>query len=169
MELQQTIDKYYSRKKLADSICKYQLYYQIGLGSVVLESLGNLELTVEKIKKLNLQINSQLIITAINEIILEMAEENDFDKLFDQQLKNLAFVQMLSDFVNADKELINPKQFAQKIIDRIKNNTFFDYNMEQQFMADYKVVYPNMLENITNEVASGIKANMLEVYRLDQY
>ena len=169
MELQQTIDKYYSRKKLADSICKYQLYYQIGLGSVVLESLGNLELTVEKIKKLNLQINSQLIITAINEIILEMAEENDFDKLFDQQLKNLAFVQMLSDFVNADKELTNPKQFAQKIIDRIKNNTFFDYNMEQQFMADYKVVYPNMLENITNEVASGIKANMLEVYRLDQY
>jgi len=163
MELQQTIDKYYSRKKLADSICKYQLYYQIGLGSVVLESLGNLELTVEKIKKLNLQINSQLIITAINEIILEMAEENDFDKLFDQQLKNLAFVQMLSDFVNADKELTNPKQFAQKIIDRIKNNTFFDYNMEQQFMADYKVVYPNMLENITNEVASGIKANMLEV------
>jgi len=163
MELQQTIDKYYSRKKLADSICKYQLYYQIGLGSVVLESLGNLELTVEKIKKLNLQINSQLIITAINEIILEMAEENDFDKLFDQQLKNLAFVQMLSDFVNADKELTNPKQFAQKVIDRIKNNTFFDYNMEQQFMADYKVVYPNMLENITNEVASGIKANMLEV------
>jgi len=169
MELQQTIDKYYSRKKLADSICKYQLYYQIGLGSVVLESLGNLELTVEKIKKLNLQINSQLIITAINEIILEMAEENDFDKLFDQQLKNLAFVQMLSDFVNADKELTNPKQFAQKVIDRIKNNTFFDYNMEQQFMADYKVIYPNMLENITNEVASGIKANMLEVYRLDQY
>jgi len=168
MKIEEAIEKYYSKESLAKNICKYQLYYQIGLGNIVLESTQDLEETVQKIKELKLDVSSQMVITAIYDIIVEMCEQDDFEEVFDKQLRNLAFIQVLSDFVKADKELLNPKPFVQMIVDRIKEDKFFNYNMQEQFDVDLKVMLPSMMFNITEELSCEIKANMLEVYRLDQ-
>lgn len=75
MELEQLINHYFSKEKLAESICKYQLYYQIGLGNVVLQSLQDLQETVEKIDELNLQVKSEHVIHVMSKIIRESSPE----------------------------------------------------------------------------------------------
>jgi uncharacterized protein YeeX (DUF496 family) len=164
MKIEEAIEKYYSKNNLANSICKYQLYYQIALGSIALKSTKDLQKSVEKIKKLNLEVNSEMVINTIYDIIIDMASRDDFEKVFDKQLKNLAFIQVLGDFIKADKELEDTKKFAGDIIDKIKNNTFFTFDMQMQFDKSFQTMLPNMMFSITESVAEEIKNSMLEHY-----
>ncbi len=164
MELQNAIDKYFSRDYLASSICKYQLYYQIGLGKLALESLQDLQETFEKLEELNLHLSTEQIIITIYKMILQLSHNANFEKMFDTHLKYTALVQMLSDFIKADKELINSKPFEDMIFESIQDDTFFDDIMQQQFDINYKAILPSVKLNITQETADSIKNNISEMF-----
>lgn len=157
MKLEQAINKYFSKDSLVDSICKYQLYYQIGLGSLALQSIQDLQETQKKLEELNLQIDSQKVFAAIHEIVLYMHNEDSFDEKFEGHLKFTALTQMLNDFVEADKELLGSEHFSDMIYKQIKDDRFFTFDMKQQFDADYKVILPTWKVTITDEIASDIK------------
>ncbi len=164
MKLEQTINKYFSRDKLIDSICNYQLYYQIGLGSLALESLKDLEITHKKLQELNLQIDSQKVFEAIHEIVLHQSKEEDFDTKFNGHLKFTALTQMLNDFIEADKKLIGSDKHADDVYEKIKDDKFFTYEMQQQFGADYNVILPSWQQTITDELANEIKDVVTEIF-----
>ena len=164
MELQEAINKYFSRDNIIDSICKYQLYYQIGLGSVALKSIQDLEETHKKLKELDLKIDSQKVFMAIYEIILHLSSTNGLEKEFDSHLKFTALSQMLNDFIDADKELLNSKAFFDMVYEKIKNDTYFNYDMKQQFDADYKAILPSWKIAITDEIANDIKNGLMEIF-----
>lgn len=157
MEVSQLLNKYLNKEKLSDIICKYQLYYQIGLGSVVLESLQDLKDTVDKINQLNLQVRSELIIDSLSQIISQHKTNTNFDLDFEYYLRSTALIHMLDDFIQADKELINPEPFRDMINEQIKDDTFFTKTMQQQFEVDYKVILPSINATITEEIADDVK------------
>lgn len=164
MKLEQAIDKYFSRDKLIDSICKYQLYYQIGLGSLALQSIQDLEETQKKLAELNLQIDSRKVFEAIHEIVLYLSAEENFEEKFENHLKFTALTQMLNDFVQADKEFIGSEHFSNMIYQQIKDDRYFTFDMTQQFDADFKVILPTWEATITDEIASDIKDGVTEIF-----
>ena len=157
MEINHILDKYLTRERLADIICKYQLYYQIGLGNVALESLQDLKETVDKINQLNLQVRSEVIIDSLSQIIYLHKDNANFDLDFEYYLRYTALVHMLDDFINADKELIHPEPFRDLIYEQIEEDNFFTKTMQQQFEADYKAILPSIVATITEEIAKDVK------------
>ncbi len=164
MKLQEAINKYFSRDSLIDSICRYQLYYQIGLGNVALQSIQDLEETYKKLEELNLQIDSQIVFETIHEIVLHLSYSDDFEEKFETHLKYTALAQMLDDFVNSDKELLNAKPFTDAVYEKIKDDTFFNDDMKEQFDADYETVLLNWKVTITAEIAHDIKNVVSEIF-----
>ncbi len=167
MKLEETINRYFSRDKLVDSICAYQLYYQIGLGSLVLQSIQDLEAAHKKLQELDLQIDSQKVFEAIHEIVLHQSHEDNFDSKFEGHLKFTALTQMLNDFIEADKGLIGSEIFGNSIYEKIKDDKFFTFEMGQQFDADYKLILPIWQETITEEVASQVRDVVTEIFKQD--
>ena len=165
MKLQEAINKYFSKDQLIDSICKYQLYYQIGLGNVVLQSIQDIEEAYKKLDELNLQIDSQKVFEAIYEIVLHLSRQEDFEEKFESHLKFTALVQMLNDFIEADKDLISSKPFADMIYEKIKDNTFFDTNMKEQFETDFGVILLTWQAVITDEIADDVKDVVSEIFK----
>jgi len=164
MKLQEAINKYFSKDSLVDSISKYQLYYQIGLGKVVYESIQDIDETHKKLEELNLQINTQAVFESIHEIVLHLSQGENFEEEFESHLRLSALAEMLNDFVEADKELLNAKDFADNIYDQVKKDTFFNDNMKEQFENDYDVVLANWDEVITDEHIEEIKSVVMEIF-----
>lgn len=157
MEINQILDKYLSKERLSDIICKYQLYYQIGLGNVALESLQDLKETVDKINQLNLQVRSEVIIDSLSQIISSHQDDPNFDLNFEYYLRYTALVHMLDDFIKADKDLIHPEPFRDLMYEQIQDDVFFTKTMQQQFEADYKAILPSIAATITVDIAKDVK------------
>ena len=164
MELNKAIDKYFSRNKLIDSICKYQLYYQIGLGNVALESFQDLQDTVKKLNELDLHVTSEKIIFSIYKIILRHSDDDNFEEKFDQYLKDAALTNMLDNFIKEDKDFVNSKPYKDMVLEKIKNDTFFNTNMKQQLELDYNAILPAMELNISEEIVNIIKNNITDMF-----
>jgi len=165
MEINQILDKYLSKERLSDIICKYQLYYQIGLGNVVLESLQDLEDTVDKINQLNLQVRSEIIIDSLGNIIYLHKENANLDLDFEYYLRNTALTHMLDDFIEADSELINIEPFRDMIQEKIEEDVFFTKTMQQQFEDDFKAILPSIKATITEEIAEDVKKIILDMIK----
>ena len=164
MNLKEAINKYFYKDNLINSICKYQLYYQIGLGNIVFESMQDIDETYKKLEELNLQINTQKVFESIHEIVLHLSQEEDFEEKFETHLRMSALAQMLNDFVEADNELIDAQPFADMIFEQIKNDTYFDEYMQEQFAEDYDSVFLNWEVIITDEVAKNVKDVVTEIF-----
>lgn len=164
MKLQEAINKYFSREILVESISKYQLYYQIGLGRVVYESIQDLEETHKKLQELNLQIDTQKVFESMHEIVLHLSRNDDFEEKFESHLRLSALGEMLNDFVQADTKLLDAKDFADNIYEQVKNDTFFNDNMKEQFDNDYEIVLASWYEVITDEHISEIKDVVMEIF-----
>ncbi len=163
MKLQQTLKKYFSKESLINNICKYQLYYQIGLGNVALESIQDLEETYKKLDELNLQIDSQKVFESIHSIVLHLSHEDNFDEKFDSHLRMAALSQMLNDFAQADTELIGSQHYCDMVFEKIKDNTYFTQKMQEQVDEDFEFILPNWEAIITDDVVRDIQ-NTVELY-----
>ena len=163
MKLQETINKYFSKENIINSICRYQLYYQIGLSGVVFQSTKDKEEAHKKLVDLNLQIDTNKVFESIQKAIFYLSQEDDFEDKFINHLKFTALAQMLDDFIESNQEFIDAKTFADIIFDKIQNNTFFDKNMQEQFEEDYDMVYEAWQVTITDEIAQNIKSVASEI------
>ena len=70
MNLQYTIQEYFTRDSIVDMLTRYELYYQISLGNYVLETIQNITETIKKLEELNLLIEVDTALSNIFEIIL---------------------------------------------------------------------------------------------------
>ncbi|MEA3498406.1 MAG: hypothetical protein U9R16_05020 [Campylobacterota bacterium] len=164
MKLQEAINKYFSRDNIIDNICKYQLYYQIGLATVMLKSIQDLDEAHKKLSELDLQIDSNKVFESVHEIVLYLSNNDDFEEKFESHLRFTALAQMLNDFVDSDKELLNSKPFTDIIYEDIKNDTFFTDDMKQQFNIDYDAIIPTWEATISEEIANDIKSVVMEIF-----
>ena len=157
METNEIIDKYFSRENLLDTVTKYELYYQIGLGQTVYNTLQDMDETIEKLKTLNLSIDTEVVFRTIYENVLHFAQHEEFDEKYEYHIRVKALSQMLADFLKADEELINPEPFADKIYEQIVADTYFKDNMIEQFDNDYVNLYAYWEDTITKEGTQFIR------------
>ena len=150
MNLNTIAQKYFTRMYIVKMVTEYVLYYQVSLGNIIFESIGNMDETVKKLKELNLTLQPNDIVISILEIIKKNTNKEDFDKKFDELLKTKAIMQALKDFIEKDKELLNPDRFMQFKSKSIENGTFFNTQMKMQYLSEYKSMH-HYYDNIITE------------------
>lgn len=169
MSLIKQIEKYFSQNKLLEIFVKYELYYQIGLSKMVYISIQDLEDTYKKIMELNLKIDSSVVINNIYFILLHFSQEKNFEENFEYHIRSKALSQALNDFIEKDKELNNPKLFADQIYQEITNDRFFDSKLRSQFDEQYDIVYVSFQPVFTKEFVENLKQSVISIYEYFDY
>lgn len=162
MNLEDAINKYFRRESLIDSVSRYQIYYQVGLGHLALKSMQDIDATLKKIEELNLQISTEKVFESIHRIMIHYSHNDNFDEQYNNYLKTEALTQMLNDFIQSDTELIGSEHFAAMEFEKIKNNTFFTQVMQDQFDYEYGNEMDVWEVAITDDVALQIKEVILD-------
>jgi len=157
MKLNDTIQDYFTRDSIIDMLTRYELYYQISLGSYVLETLQDIDETVMKLKELNLLIEVDTALSNIVELILHNSHHEDFEDKFDYYLRSRAMMHSLKDFINQDKGLLNSDDYRNDITQKILKDTYFKESMKLQLESDYNSLY-HVYEQIVSEELSQILA-----------
>lgn len=163
MNLETIKKRYYTQESIVDLLTKYELYYQISLGSFVLETLQDIDETLNKLNELNLQVDPNTVLSNIFEIILHQSHENDFENKFEYYLRKRAIMHSLKDFVNNDKELVNATDYIEQKTEDIKNDKFFTDQMKLQLESEYSNVFDYYDLLISDETVAQIHGNLQEI------
>lgn len=160
MNLQDTIKHYFTRENLIEMLTNYELYYQIGLGNYIFETLQDIDETYAKIEELHLEVNPNDSISNIFELILHYSHQEDFEERFHYHLRARALMHALKDFANSDKELLNKDIYIDQKTTQILQDTFFNANMKAQQMSEYSTLSEAYELMITDEMVSKLQENL---------
>ncbi len=150
MNLEIIARKYFSRVYIVKILTEYVLYYQVSLGNMAFETIGDMNDTVKKLKDLNLTLQPNDVLVSVLEIMKNFSNQNKFEKEFEEQLKIKAVMHALNDFATNDKELLNIDKFTQFKSIAINNGTFFNTKMKMQYLSEYKSMH-NYYNNLITE------------------
>jgi len=160
MNLQETIQEYFTRDSIVDMLTRYELYYQISLGNYVLETIQDIDETMKKLEELNLLIEIDTALSNIFEIILHNSHHEDFEDKFEYHLRCRAMMHSLKDFINKDKELLNSDAYSDNVTKEILEDTYFKESMKLQLESDYNSIYHTYNQMIPQNVADKIQSNL---------
>ena len=159
MNLNETMHEYFTRESIVDLLTRYELYYQISLGSYVLETIQDIDETLQKLEELNLLIEVDTALSNIVEIMLHFSHQDDFEDKFEYHLRSRALIHSLKDFVTKDTELLNSEDYIDEKTKEILNDTYFKESMKLQLESDYNTVYHIYDLIITQDIAHSIQKN----------
>jgi len=149
------IDKYYSRESIIDNLSKYETNYQIALGKLI---------HLSGIEKASYEVNFKLALGSIYELINDLKDLENFDLIFDEELRKQSSMDMLQNFINDNMELIQSKNFAiEPIINEINDNKYFNEAMNKVYKENIKLHLQKYNDFISLELASQIKSAVEEL------
>lgn len=153
MNIDNTLTKYFTHQSLVKISTEYVLYYQISLGAIAFETIGDPEETVTKLKDLKLTIEPNDILENLLYVIDTIVNVDNLEKT----LKTRAMLHALKDFVEADDELLNKERFLQLKIKDIEDNLFFNSKMKMQFLSEYSQMQKYYNNLLTEDFVTSIK------------
>ena len=160
MNLNETIQEYFTRESIVDLLTRYELYYQISLGSYVLETIQDMDETLKKLQELNLLIEVDTALSNIFEIMLHFSSDDDFEDKLEYHLRSRALIHSLKDFVTKDTELLNSKDYVDQKTKEIQADSYFSESMKLQLESDYNSLYDVYDLMITQDIANQIQNNL---------
>ena len=129
MSKQDIISSKFKHENLVKIMATYQLYYQITLGDII-EKSG---FEKEKIDEVNLDINPENVLNTMTEIINTFRKDDDFDSIFDDNIKINAMIHALKDFTLKYEELDKKENIYDTFYEMIINDKFFTFSMQVFF------------------------------------
>lgn len=121
MELRELLKELFEYKKLTWLIAYYETYYQMSLAFYVKKSGFENENMVERVSKLELDIDPEkFFINLIDLANLYFIKENPLEYI-EKDIKHIASVNSLNDFVEKDEALLNKEAFASETLKEITN------------------------------------------------
>ena len=163
-KLKDLIDCFFEKEMILEILTSYDLYYQISLGNYVYTTTLDTVESINKLQELNLHINPGLVFTTTFNILeLIAVEKNDIKKSFFTNLKARSMFHSLYDFLNNDKEIIDPRPFRDMISEQIANDTFFNEEMKKQFDRAYDDTFFHWSRMISSKAAKEIKNLMMDL------
>lgn len=162
MNMQQLIEKYFTRDSMVELLTQYELYYQISLGNFIYETLQDLEETNEKIKELNLQPTPSTMLSNIYEMIIHMSHKEDFEKRFEYFIRYRATLQALKDFVNSDKDLMQVDDYIEEKSNLIVDDKLFNEQMYLQYESSYSNIHDYFDILITEDIVTALANELLK-------
>lgn len=138
MKIENTIKDNFSKKSLINTFAKYELYYQLASSVFVKDSSFKDEDISKKIEELNLDINVENILNTMLKIISSFYKEEDFEFIFEDNLRINAFLHALKDFLNKNNEIKNKEKVYLAYRDKIMGEEFYDMKMHIYFEEELK-------------------------------
>ncbi|RXJ86367.1 hypothetical protein [Arcobacter sp. CECT 8985] len=163
MEKEQLIRQKFQKDGLVDAISKYQIYYQMALGTLVRETCFDEDEMASKLEELSLDINVENVLNVMIKLITNFHDDEDFEQIYEDNLKVNAFLHALKDFVDNNKDLTNKDKVYDSYHEKIMNDGFFDVKMQLQFadeLEDRKAYWKDL---ITNSVSKEVLASALSL------
>lgn len=160
MDINKKLRPFCTKEKIVDMLTRYELYYQIGLGNYVFETIQDIEETITKLNELDLHFESYTALSNIFEIILHNLESGEFEESFEYLLRKRALMHSLKDFVNNDNDLLNVDDYIKQKSKDIIDDIFFTENMKAQFESEYLKVYTHYELMITDEIVEKIQEHI---------
>lgn len=161
MEKIELINKKFLKKDLILTIAKYQIYYQMALGVLVKETCFDKNEIEKKLKQLQLDIDVENILNVMIELIDSFYNDDEFDIIFEDNIKVNAFLHCLKDFIEKNDDLTNKEKVHTSYKEKIMNDAFFDAKMQLHFDDELKHRVTYWEELITEKIADEIKHSAL--------
>ncbi|MEA3354701.1 MAG: hypothetical protein U9Q33_12895 [Campylobacterota bacterium] len=160
MNLNKLYEKYITKEAIVDMFTRYELYYQISLGSYIFETIQDIDESIKKINELNLKPSSNKILSSYIEIILHFANKDELGNNLEYHIRSRALLHSLKDFVNNDKELLNPMEYVKQKNDDITHDKVFSEQMMLQLESEYSRVHDEFEFLVNDQLVDALKYNL---------
>ncbi len=159
MKKHDLITKLFKRENLIDCVASYQLYYQIALGVYIKES----SFDENKVEELGLDIDPENVFNTIIQIVTNFSKEDDFDSIFNDNIKINAMLHSLKDFTLKNEELDKEEKIYDTFHERIMNDEFFTMNMHIYFEEELSSRVDYWKDLINKKTARELKESALKI------
>lgn len=148
------IQEHFSRKKIIDNLARYELFYQVALGSL-LKSDSN---------KMSNDIEFQLALGSIYELLKDIQDFEDFDEIYETELSKQSAMDAVQNFVNENLEAVKNSEIkVEEIINNINDNKFFNQTMIDICNDNLESQLQKWEHIITPELALAIMQSLEEL------
>ena len=143
------IYSYFSHKNIINNLAKYELFYQVSLGSIISQTNS---------KEIEFDIEFQYALGSIYELLQELKELDEVDDvLFNNELKKQASMDALQHFTNENIELVkNNKIDIENFIHQINEDVFFNTTMNKICEDNLEIQINKWEEMITPDLSEAI-------------
>lgn len=159
MRKQDIIASKFKRENLINIMASYQLYYQITLGDII----ENCSFNKENLDELGLDVEPENVLNTMTEIINSFSKEDDFDSIFDDNIKINAMLHAVKDFTTKYEELDKKENIYDTFYAKIMNDQFFTISMQMFFSEEIKERTEYWKKLISNETAKELKESAYKI------
>lgn len=149
------IENHFSRENTINNLAKYEMYYQVALGSLVGET-GT--------KEINHEIEFQFALGSIYELLKDLESYESEEISFEEELRKQSAMDAVQNFVNEHLELVKKGEIeVEPIINHINEGEFFNITMQQICDDNLDSQITKWQEIITEELSEAIMESLKEL------
>ncbi len=148
------IQEHFSREKIIDNLARYELFYQVALGSLIKTNS----------KEISFDIEFQLALGSIYELLKDIQGFENFNEIFETELSKQSAMDAVQNFVNENLEAVkNGELKVEEIINNINDNNFFNETMINICTENLDKQIQKWESIITAELALAIMQSLIEL------
>jgi len=148
------IQEHFSREKIIDNLARYELFYQVALGSLIKTNS----------KEISFDIEFQLALGSIYELLKDIQGFENFNEIFETELSKQSAMDAVQNFVNENLEAVkNGELEVEEIINNINDNNFFNETMINICNENLDKQIQKWESIITTELALAIMQSLIEL------
>ena len=159
MKKHDIITSKFKRKNLINTIASYQLYYKISLGIFIQES----SFDTSNLDELELDIEPENVFNTMIQIISNFNQEDNFDFIFNDNIKVNAMLHALKDFTLKNEELEKEENYHDTFKEKILNDQFYTLNSQIFFESELKDRVNYWKELISEKTARELKESAFKI------
>jgi hypothetical protein len=159
MKKHDLITKLFKVDNLINSVASYQLHYQISLGVYIKES----SFDESKVEDLGLDIDPENVFNTIIQIVTSFSKENDFDSIFNDNMRINAMLHSLKDFTLKNEDLDKEENIYDTFYKRVMDDEFYTMNMHIYFEEELKSRVEYWKNLINKKTARELKESALKM------
>lgn len=150
-----TYEEMFSKNNVTINLAKYEMYYQVSLGSLISDS---------KSKDIDPSIELQYALGSIYELITQIISDEKADEIFEIELQKQASMDALQTFVNENLDIVKDGKIkVEQIVNAINDGIFFHESMIEVCNENLENQLLKWNELISEELAQKIYDSVLEL------
>ena len=147
------IEDEFSKDNLTITMAKYEMYYQVALGSLISQSHA---------KQMSYDIDFQQALGALYELFSDLKDFDYADEIIEKELQKQAAIDAVQNFVNEHLEMVKEKTFElEPIINDINDEKFFNVAMievcHQQLDNQIQTWKGIITEELSQQIVASIQ------------
>lgn len=147
------IEDEFSKENLTITMAKYEMYYQVALGSLISQSHA---------KDMSYDIDFQQALGALYELFSDLKDFDYVQEVIEKEIQKQAAIDAVQNFVNEHLDLVKEKKFElEPIINDINDEKFFNVAMidicNQQLENQIETWKDIITEDLSQQIVASIR------------